>query len=879
MIKKLMAVILCAAMLAGCLLKAAPVKANEKLSLEEIVSGMTLDEKISQMIMPAIRTWNGTNVTDLAAADGLAEALAKHQYGGIILSASNISTAAQSAKLVSDLQKNNAGIETGTNIPYFISADEEGGIVTRLTCGTRMTGSMAIGATGENAEINAALTAQVIASELEALGININNAPDIDVNSNPDNPVIGTRSFSDDPETVSKLGITFGETLEENGVIAVYKHFPGHGDTGTDSHIGTASVNKTYEQLMENEFIPFIAAIEAGADMIMTAHITLPLVDDEQTFANGEKGYYPATMSKKIMTGILREDLGFQGVIITDALEMAAIAEAGLVPGEKGSAEYFVNIAEKVINAGVDILLCPVDMTSADAAAFYDDYIEGIAALVESGVISGDRIDESVLRILKLKDKYGILDMDTSGENVEEIEAYAELVVGCSENHAAEMEIAKQAITMVKNDGTLPVSSDAKNIVLVGRSKADTIALGYAVDSLKKDGLIDESAYVQNLGQGTESGSAESDTRITIDYYYVSYSKPVNYTDELKAAIEAADIVVTLACTWDTDDLSEGYAPYEGITGCMNDAYASGAKFVLLSTNLPYDCARYQLSDAILLAYMSSGTGTDPTARNEYENANAYNANIIAAVEIIFGKQSPEGTLPVNIPKVADNGDGTVHYTDELLYERGFGIGYEEDVPDGLANEPDGDGNWYYYKDGAIAYDVTTVAHNNNGWWRVEDGKVNFNAAGIYQNENGWWRVEDGKVNFGATGIYQNENGWWRVENGRVNFEADGIYQNENGWWKTTNGKVTFDETGVFHNENGWWRVVGSKVDFAANGIYQNENGWWKTTNGKVTFDETGIFQNENGWWYVKDSKVRFDFSGTFVYNGTTYTVKNGRVQ
>lgn len=269
-------------------------------SVEEIMTAMSLDDKISQMIIPAFRTWNGNPVTDLSEAPELAEALKKHQYGGVMLYGVNISSTEQITKLVSDLQVNNAANENvSVNIPYLMPLDQEGGRVTRLATGTRLTGNMAIGATGADAVANAITTGNIIGEELAAIGFNTDFAPVIDVNNNPSNPVIGVRSFSDDPVKVAELGVSFKDGLAMSNIAATFKHFPGHGDTNVDSHIGTPSMNKTYDELQATEFVPFKTAIENEADIIMTAHITYPLIDDEQTFADGTTGFYPATMSKK----------------------------------------------------------------------------------------------------------------------------------------------------------------------------------------------------------------------------------------------------------------------------------------------------------------------------------------------------------------------------------------------------------------------------------------------------------------------------------------------------------------------------------------------------------------------------------------------------
>ena len=620
---------------------------------DRILSQMSPEEKIAQMIIPAIRTWDGQNVTDLDQVSDLAGALRRHQYGGIILFGGNITGSGQTANLVAALQENNAQNEdVSTSIPYFMAVDEEGGNVTRFSTGTRMTGSMAIGATGENAKDNAMTTGLIIGEEMAALGFNVDFAPVVDVNNNPSNPVIGTRSFSDDPELVAELGEAFSQGLARNHIIATYKHFPGHGDTGIDSHIGTPSVDKTYEEIRETELVPFAAAIRNGAEMIMTAHITYPAIDEEQTFADGvTKGFYPATMSGKMITEILRGDMGYDGLVVTDALEMDAIDEAGLVPGAQGSLEYRVNVAEKVINAGVDLLLIPTDLNSRERADFYDRYIAALAEMAEDGRIPQARIDESVERILRLKLKYGILE-----PVLPSLES-----VGSDAHHLREMEIARQAVTVVKNDAqTLPAAAAGKKIVLLGRQESDITALNYYVKLLREEGALD------------------ADARITIETYLdTSGGEPVlRYTDGMRQAIQDADLVVGMTRTYSLDALAAGAPQYEGIHRAIEDTHAGGGRFVLLSQNLPYDAARWQEADAIVLAYNGSGL-MDPTDGGTAGRQLAGNANVPAALETIFGFNAPSGTLPVNIPVIEEGADGTLSYGIDLLYERGYGLFFE----------------------------------------------------------------------------------------------------------------------------------------------------------------------------------------------------------
>ena len=219
---------------------------------------------------------------------------------------------------------------------------------------------------------------------------------------------------------------------------------------------------------------------------------------------------------------------------------------------------------------------------------------------------------------------------------------------------------------------------------------------------------------------------------------------------------------------------------------------------------------------------------------------------------------------------------------------------------DGLANSKAADGNWYYYINGEIATNVTTVAKNVNGWYYVKNGKVDFSANTVAKNENGWWKITNGKVDFSYTGIAKNENGWWRIVNGKVDFNCNSVEKNENGWWYIRGGKVDFSYTGVAKNANGWWRIIngkvdfncnsveknhngwwyirGGKVDFSYTGVAKNANGWWRIENGKVNFNFTGIASNQNGSWYLQNGKVNFNYNGKVKYNNKTYTIRGGKV-
>lgn len=645
--------------------------------VEEILGKMTTDEKISQLIIPAIRTWNKANVTNLTDVPELAEALKRHQYGGIILFAQNVVDSQQTAQLVEDLQANNAVGNFSSNIPYLMPVDEEGGVVVRFGMGTRTTGSMAVGATGANAEWNAYLTGQILGQECAALGFNVDLAPSVDVNNNPANPIIGVRSFSDDPEVVGRLGAAFSCGVVESQVVPAFKHFPGHGDTDTDTHLATATIDKTAEELEACELVPFRA--NAGeADLVMTAHITLPKYDDEQVFADGTTGFLPATMSHKVLTDLLRNDMGFKGVVITDALEMDAIQNIASAVSE--SDDFVVqraDIAQRCIEAGVDILLLPLDLNGTDGEVnrveFYDSYIGTLAKRADEDADLMARVNQSVERILRLKEKYGILKAYKTRGDLG--------VVGSAAHHETEMQIARQAVTLIKNDAyTLPISGHRTNIVLLGRDKDDNVSFANAIRELQGEGLVDQDAHVVNLVTGKATGPENAATSITIDYYYDS-SNPTeaHLTDDLMAAISHADVVVALTKNWGLSTLQPNHSQYKGVAQTCEAAHKAGGKFVLMCGNLPYDSARYPQADAIVCSYMSSGIDIDSTTRQDGSTTTgAFNANALAAVESMFDYAAPAGKLPVRIPAIKTAENGSVTYDVETtLYERGLGLGFE----------------------------------------------------------------------------------------------------------------------------------------------------------------------------------------------------------
>lgn len=402
---------------------------------------MTTEEKVAQMLIPAFRQYDGNNVTQMNAK--MEEILNKYCFSGVILFAQNNKSTEQVVQLTDEMQKANSVVDGRPQL--LIAVDQEGAGVSRLAEGTQGPGNMALGATNDSKNTNS--MGKIIGEELNAIGYNVDFAPVVDVNNNPNNPIIGVRSFSDDPEKVAEFGSEFMQGLMSKNIIASLKHFPGHGDTGTDSHTGLPRIEKTYEELKQNELIPFEKCISDGAEMIMTAHIQYPNIEDETytSIFDGEKIELPATLSKTMITDILRNDLGYDGVVITDAMEMEAITK------------HFnkLDAAKLAINAGVDILLIPpVDTYTGEGIDELEKYIEDVAKMVDNGDISIDNVNKAVTRILKLKENHGLLEEYNNEDLLTKIDT-AKQTVGSKANHDKEWEIAKKSITLVKNDNNM----------------------------------------------------------------------------------------------------------------------------------------------------------------------------------------------------------------------------------------------------------------------------------------------------------------------------------------------------------------------------------------------------------------------------------------
>lgn len=339
--------------------------------VDKLLASLSLREKILQMM---IISPEQIGCNSLYADEASAAALAEMPVGGFIFFSDNLEDRYQTTEFLSGLQQQ-------SNLGLFMAVDEEGGIVSRLGNNPEM-GVTAFDSMGyQETKGDAYHVGQILGRELQELGFNLDFAPVADVNSNSDNTVIGIRAFSSDASTAAEMVSACVEGFVDNGMLCTLKHFPGHGDTDSDSHVGSAVTYKTLSELRECEFLPFAAGIKAGAPFVMLAHISLPNVYEDPL---------PASLSYEICTELLREELGFDGIIITDSLKMDAISDVY----DSGEA------AVLAIRAGVDILLMPTNPYGA---------LEGVLRALDDGLISEDRINESVRRILQQKLASGII--------------------------------------------------------------------------------------------------------------------------------------------------------------------------------------------------------------------------------------------------------------------------------------------------------------------------------------------------------------------------------------------------------------------------------------------------------------------------------------
>jgi len=389
-------------LLAACGGRATAPRAPQPAAIDPFLAKLTTRQKIAQLVVP----WLGGNYM---ALDDSAFQIATRwvdslEVGGIVIS---VGSPYDIAAKLNTLQRR-------SKLPLLISADLEWGAAMRVVGATAFPYIMATGATGD--ERDAYTIGRIAALEGRAVGIHVNFAPDADVNNNPLNPIINTRSFGEDPRAVARLVRAYVRGLQDNGMLATLKHFPGHGDTDADSHLGLPTIRANYARLDSVELVPFRAGIDAGAQVVMSAHIAFPAFTGET----------PATLSAAMLTGVLRDSLKFKGLVVTDALQMGAIV------AKYGAGEAAVRAFE----AGSDLLLMPADPDSA---------IASMLVALQTGRLTPARLDASVRRVLDIKRGLGLFERRTVP-----LDSIARIVGSKTFQDAADG-IAQRSLTLVRD--------------------------------------------------------------------------------------------------------------------------------------------------------------------------------------------------------------------------------------------------------------------------------------------------------------------------------------------------------------------------------------------------------------------------------------------
>ncbi|MEE4597757.1 glycoside hydrolase family 3 N-terminal domain-containing protein [Streptomyces sp. DSM 41524] len=563
---------------------------RDRRRIDELIGRMTLDQKIGQLFVMRVYGHSATrpDPADVAAnrkeigVDNAAELIAKYHVGGVMYIgwAHNIRDPHQVAALSNGIQK--AALATSVPVPVLLSTDQEYGTVARVGApATLFPGAMALGAGGSAADARTA--ARTAGAELAALGIRQDYAPIADVNVDPANPVIGVRSFGADPKAVARMVAAQVEGYQSAGVAATAKHFPGHGDTSVDSHVGLPRITHSRKEWERLDAPPFRAAIEAGIDSIMTAHLLFPALDPADD---------PATLSRPILTGVLREELGYDGVVVTDSLGMAGV--------RKKYGDDRVPVL--ALKAGVDQLLNPPSLSLA---------FEGVRKAVRAGELSEDRIDRSLRRVLELKLRRGLFDDPYTSDRA------VNRTVGTREHRATADRIAERTTTLITNrGGLLPLSPRRhRDLLVVGVDAAAPSGTGGPPTSVLARALSGLGFRTEALTTGTADSPGPSPQRIEA---------------AVAAARERDAVIVT------TYDIAAGSAQRALVARLV----ATGVPVVHLALRNPYDIARLNGRDTAPGASLAAYCWTDVELR--------------AAARVIAGRATPHGRLPVAIRHADD---------------------------------------------------------------------------------------------------------------------------------------------------------------------------------------------------------------------------------
>jgi beta-N-acetylhexosaminidase len=579
--------------------------------IKRMVASMTIEQKIGQKIMLDFMHWNNEDMTEPNA--DVKSLLVDNNIGGVILFSNNLKDTTQIKRLTDWLST----IETAQGARLLLGADDEGGDVYRLPrwIYPSYPGNMALGAAvmgGAGSDL-AFRQGKSIAQTMRSLYINTNFAPCVDVNTNPYNPVINVRSFSDSVSLVTDLAEQLVAGMRSEQMIVVYKHFPGHGSASVDSHIGLPLVTRDRHDAFAIDIAPYKAAIDKGVapDMIMTAHIQYPSLDNTTIQSKtGEMIIIPATMSREIQTAILRDQLGFKGVTVSDALSMGAITD------------HFTEetAIENVFKAGVDISLMPTGIYAVGDMERLPRFIRGVADKVRNGTIKEAEIDASVERILALKNAFSLMGARVPYSGSADLSS------------TIENEISDKSVTLLRNKtGELPIKSNDKKFFVF--------------------------TPWQEQADGIQKALADN------GYHRVVAAKQGDLTDSQR------DDYLQQCNVFVMGTMAEGFDPSDpdikNTLDLMSLWQKRGKTVVHVSVRAPYDIVFYDYDvNNCIVTY----------ARYGYEDGYWLGSSMRSLAEVLIGKRNPVGKLPVVLYRSYDSktNAGVI----AAPYRRGYGLSY-----------------------------------------------------------------------------------------------------------------------------------------------------------------------------------------------------------
>ena len=660
---RLVILLLCL-LLESCTFMPNNIDGDDELSLRQDIQLNDFERKIAQKLMISIRYFCGSDSSEkmpnsdltqnknhcrqpvLKLPAELAQLITETEVGGVVLFSENIESHRQVIGLNQDLQL--AANQSQSKRPLFIAIDQEGGRVVRLQRenSTAFSGNMAIGATyPQHGVYYASEVGRIIGSELKALGFNLNFSPDVDINNNPDNPVINVRSFGEKARVVSELGIAMMNAFQRQKIIATLKHFPGHGNTSVDSHTGLPRVDADEVTLWQIDLKPFQVAIEQAAPaMIMTAHIQYPNLDSStMTNKNGEQIIKPATMSEKLLTGLLRERMNFKGIVITDALNMAGISHHFELQHATAAS----------LLAGADIALMPYKIEEPKDIIGFKYFIRAVANSVLEHSKGEQIVEQSLLRIEVLKKEYLNDEKDCfkdwlkdSKKHTKQKLANADRLLANQHHRLRQQQLAYDSMTLLKNKlNQFPIIDLADNqLHIIVQDKQQLQLIKELLDNAWKSLDSTQTAtralsvsytlladYQQSI---TEKNIAQSDAVIL--FYSERRDSAV-----VKGEVDEGDEKLNQLSTQQIE--ANEKRRLESIHRSLSFAKKLNKKIVIAGMQSPYEMRQFiDIADVVLVAY-------DASIYQQPKTEKLIGVTYDAAIRVFLGTDTARGQLPVSL--------------------------------------------------------------------------------------------------------------------------------------------------------------------------------------------------------------------------------------